>query len=160
MLNIVLVEPEIPPNTGNIARTCSVINAHLHLIEPLGFSISDKAVKRAGLDYWNDISISVYPDINAFFEKNSGQMVFVSTKGQKTYSDFQYQQNAFLIFGSETKGLDEELLAQNYNNCVRIPMLSTKRSLNLANSVAIVAYEALRQHHFKGLDTKGKLRNI
>jgi len=158
MLNIVLIEPEIPPNTGNIARTCSIIGAHLHLVEPLGFSISDKAVKRAGLDYWKDIAISIYPDINAFFANNFGQMVFVSTKGQKIYSDFQYEQNAYLIFGSETKGLDEKLLAKNYSNCVRIPMLTTMRSLNLANAVAIVAYEALRQHSFKGLDTIGKLR--
>jgi len=158
MLNIVLVEPEIPPNTGNIARTCSIIGAHLHLIEPLGFSISDKAVKRAGLDYWKDITISVYPDIDAFFASNCGQMVFVSTKGQKNYSNFQYEQDAYLIFGSETKGLNEQLLADNYSHCVRIPMLHSMRSLNLANAVAIVAYEALRQHSFAGLDTKGKLK--
>jgi tRNA (cytidine/uridine-2'-O-)-methyltransferase len=158
MLNIVLVEPEIPSNTGNIARTCAVTGARLHLVEPLGFSISDKALKRAGLDYWKALDITVYPNLEAFFEKNQGQFVFASTKAKKVYTEYDYAENTYLVFGSETRGLDEKLLSQNYSDCVRIPMLPTMRSLNLSNAVAVIVYEVLRRRGFAGLEGKGSLR--
>lgn len=160
MLNIVLIEPKIPTNTGNIARTCSVIGARLHLVEPLGFSISDKALKRAGLDYWKDLDVRVYPHIDAFFAANQGQFVYATTKGRIAYTDYSYAERAYLVFGSETEGINEKLLAENYENCVRIPMLETQRSLNLSNAVAIVAYEAMRQHNFSNLSSQGKLRSM
>lgn len=157
MINIVLIEPEIPSNTGNIVRTCVITNTMLHLIKPLGFDISDKALKRAGLDYWDSAKIKVYENLSEFFAQNKGQYVFATTKAQKRYSDFKYDDTTYIFFGKETKGIDEALLNQNYDNCVRIPMKASERSLNLANSVAIVLYECLRQRDFEGLQDKGQL---
>ena len=160
-LNIVLVEPEIPQNTGNIARTCAAIGAKLHLVKPLGFDISEKSVKRAGLDYWDKLEIEEHENLQKFLEKYNPQnnrMYFVTTKGQKTYAEVNYSKNeeTFLLFGKETKGLPEDLLKQNIENAIRIPMRETLRSLNLSNSVAIVAYEVLRQHNFDNLEHKSK----
>ncbi len=156
-LNIVLVEPEIPQNTGNIARTCAAIGAKLHLVEPLGFSISDKYLKRAGLDYWDKLDIEIHESLNSFLNKyipESNNMFFVTTKGKHCYSDIKYNKmdNIFLLFGKETKGLPEDLLQKYINNAIRIPMRKTLRSLNLSNSVAIVAYEVLRQNNFDNLE--------
>ena len=156
LLNIVLVEPEIPQNTGNIARTCAAIGAKLHLVKPLGFDISEKYVKRAGLDYWDKLEIETHESLNNFLEKynsNNNNMFFVTTKGKHCYSDVSYSNlyNIFLLFGKETKGLPESLLENNLSNTIRIPMRETLRSLNLSNSVAIVAYEVLRQQDFSNL---------
>ena len=155
-INIVMVEPEIPQNTGNIARSCAATGAKLHLIHPLGFSISDKQVKRAGLDYWDKLDIEEHQSIEAFFQKypiSQKNMFFLTTKGQKCYSDIDYSnlEEVFLLFGKETKGLPEDLLQENIDKAIRIPMLPTLRSLNLSNSVAIVLYEVLRQNSFKDL---------
>lgn len=156
-MNIVLVEPEIPQNTGNIARTCAATGANLHLVEPLGFSISDKYLKRAGLDYWNMVKVSVYPDLDAFFARHSGSpMFFVSTKGEKIYSGVDYPEDCFILFGKETKGLPEKLLEQNYDRCIRIPMIEGARSLNISNAAAVVLYEALRQQGFCRLKSSGR----
>ena len=156
--NVVLINPDIPQNTGNIARTCSVTGAKLHLVKPLGFSIDDKHVKRAGLDYWDELDMSVYENIEEFFKKNKGaSFYFFTTKGSKNYSDARYKDGDFLIFGRETKGLDESLLKDNYDRAVRIPMKKDVRSLNLSNSVAIAVYEALRQTGFADLQAKGQL---
>lgn len=158
-LNIVLVEPEIPQNTGNIARTCAATGARLHLIEPMGFKVDDKKLKRAGLDYWYLLDITYYKDLNDFFERNKdGEFFYFSTKAKKVYSDVSYPDKAYLVFGKETKGLPEKLLYENYDNTVRIPMISDARSLNLSNSAAIAAYEALRQWGFPTLSQKGSLR--
>ena len=156
-LNIVLVEPEIPQNTGNIARTCAAIGAKLHLVKPLGFEISDKYVKRAGLDYWDKLDIEEHNNLNDFLEKykpEENNMFFVTTKGKHCYSDVDYSKldNVFLLFGKETKGLPESLLTKYIDNAIRIPMRKTLRSLNLSNSVAIVAYEVLRQASFNNLE--------
>ena len=159
-LNIVLVEPEIPQNTGNIARTCAATGAKLHLVEPMGFKIDDKKLKRAGLDYWHLLDITYYKNLDDFFEKNKdGEFFFFSTKALHIYSDIKYPDNAYLLFGKETKGLPEELLKANPDRCVRIPMIddSSARSLNLSNSVAIGVYEALRQWDFPELLCQGKL---
>ena len=157
-INIVLVEPEIPQNTGNIARTCAAIGATLHLVKPLGFSIDEKHVKRAGLDYWHLLDIKVYENIDEFMEINKDKrMYFATTKADKTYCDISYEDNSFILFGKETKGLDEKLLFNNMKYAMRIPMISEARSLNLSNSVAIIAYEAMRQHNFKELQNTGKL---
>ena len=156
-LNIVLVEPQIPQNTGNISRTCAVTGAKLHLVKPLGFDISDKSLKRAGLDYWDKLDVSVYEDLDDFFQKNKGDFYYFTTKGQNIYSDIKYPNNAYLIFGREDKGLSEELLFENQQKCVRIPMRTDLRSLNLSNSVAIATYETLRQWDFPDLSTKGFL---
>ena len=159
-LNIVLHEPEIPQNTGNISRTCAATGASLHLIEPLGFEITDKHVKRAGLDYWQYLDIHYYKNLDDFFSKNNGEddcFWFFTTKGKKIYTEPEYKGNVFLFFGKETKGLPEELLYRNYEKCVRIPMLNGLRSLNLSNSVAIAVYEVLRQQSFCDLLTEGKL---
>jgi tRNA (cytidine/uridine-2'-O-)-methyltransferase len=155
-LNIVLCEPEIPANTGNISRTCSVTGAKLHLIRPLGFSIEEKEVRRAGLDYWNALDLEVHDSAAAFFSKYDIArlpMYLVTTKARQTYSDIDYtaSDEVFFVFGKETKGLPEELLRANSQRCVRIPMLPEMRSLNLSNAVAVVAYEALRQTSFAGL---------
>jgi tRNA (cytidine/uridine-2'-O-)-methyltransferase len=157
-MNIVLVEPEIPQNTGNIVRTCHATGTALHLIRPLGFEITDRHLKRAGLDYWKDTEIYYYDSFAALKElyKNSN-FFYASTKGEKNYSQVRYDENCFIVFGKETKGLPEELLKENYTSCIRIPMLGETRSLNLSNSVAIILYEALRQNGFKGLKEKGKL---
>ncbi len=160
-LNIVLVEPEIPQNTGNIARTCAATGARLHLVEPMGFKVDDKKLKRAGLDYWYLLDITYYSDIDDFFSKNkSGKFFYFSTKADKTYADITYPDNAYLVFGKETKGLDEKLLFDNHDTTVRIPMISDARSLNLSNAVAIGAYEVLRQWGFPELQSKGQLRNF
>lgn len=156
-LHIVLVEPEIPQNTGNIARTCAAIGAKLHLVKPLGFEISDKYLKRAGLDYWDKLQIEEHDSLNDFLNKYNPQntnMFFVTTKGKHCYSDVDYSNldNVFLLFGKETKGLPEDLLKDNLDMAIRIPMRETLRSLNLSNSVAIVAYEVLRQTNFNNLE--------
>ncbi|MGI6664986.1 MAG: tRNA (cytidine(34)-2'-O)-methyltransferase [Christensenellaceae bacterium] len=152
MLNIVLVEPEIPGNTGNIARTCAITGARLHLIEPLGFSIKKKEVRRAGLDYWDKLNVATYANTDDFFAKNEGaSCYYFSTKAKQFYTEVQYDENAFLLFGKETAGLPESLIFSNMERAVRIPMRGELRSLNLANSVAVAAYEVLRQQDFAGL---------
>ena len=156
-LNIVLVEPEIPQNTGNIARTCAAIGAKLHLVHPLGFSISEKEVKRAGLDYWDKVEIEEHECFGKFLEKykpEENNMYFVTTKGKNVYSDVDYSKmdEVFALFGKETKGLPEDILQKYFNNAIRIPMRETLRSLNLSNAVAIVAYDILRQADFYGLE--------
>lgn len=156
-LNIVLVEPQIPQNTGNISRTCAVTGARLHMIKPFGFEITDKNLKRAGLDYWNDLDISYYENINDFFGKNNGEYFYFTTKGLNVHSDIEYPDNSYLFFGREDRGLSEKLLYENKNNCVRIPMRPKLRSLNLSNSVAIAVYEVLRQWDYPELSTEGKL---
>jgi tRNA (cytidine/uridine-2'-O-)-methyltransferase len=151
-LNIVLVEPEIPQNTGNIARTCAVIGATLHLVKPLGFDISEKAVKRAGLDYWDKVDIVVHENLDAFKEYSKDKNVFLlSTKAKKVYSEITYPEDSYIVFGPESRGLPEEYILANFDNSLRIPMKQDLRSLNLSNSVAIVAYEALRQNNFSDL---------
>ena len=160
MMHIVLVNPEIPQNTGNIARTCAATGAKLHLIEPLGFELSDKYLKRAGLDYWHMMTYEVHPSWEAFLAANpGGRLHFATTKAPRDYCAATYGPDDFLVFGRETKGLDEALLAANYDRCVRIPMVADARSLNLSNSVAIVLYEALRQQGFPGLAGSGRLHH-
>lgn len=160
-VNIVLVEPEIPQNTGNIVRTCAAIGADLHLVKPLGFSVEDRYLKRAGLDYWNNVNIYYYDSFNELKEKYSDlPFYYASTKAAKTYANITYPEECFLVFGKETAGLPEELLKENYEWCIRIPMRENIRSLNLANSVAIVVYEVFRQRSFKGLETCGRLGTI
>ena len=158
-LNIVLVEPQIPQNTGNISRTCAVTGAALHLVKPYGFEISDKKLKRAGLDYWDKLEIHEYDDLDDFFSKNSGEFYFFTTKGRMVHSDVDYPQDreVYIIFGREDKGLPEKLLYENPQSCVRIPMRKTLRSLNLSNSVAIACYEVLRQWNYPDLGSEGKL---
>jgi len=156
-LNIVLVEPEIPQNTGNIARTCAALGAKLHLVYPLGFSISEKQVKRAGLDYWDKLEIEEHNTFNDFLEKykpEDNNMFFVTTKGKKVYSENDYSclDEVFLVFGKETKGLPEDILKKYINKTIRIPMRENLRSLNLSNSVAIVAYDVFRQNKFENLE--------
>lgn len=161
MLNIVLVEPEIPQNCGNIARTCAAIGARLHLIRPLGFDISEKAVRRAGLDYWNLVQVQDYQNLDDFFRRNDvRQMWCLSTKAPRCYTEARYEDGCYLFFGKETKGLPEDFLARHYDACVRIPMRAEARSLNLSNAVAITAYEALRQLSFPSLQDFGKMREI
>ena len=157
ILNIVLVEPQIPQNTGNIARTCAVTGARLHIVKPMGFTVDDKKLKRAGLDYWHFLDITYYENLDDFFEKNSGDFYFFTTKGQNRHSDVEYKDNSYLIFGREDAGLPEELLVKHPNECVRIPMRSDIRSLNLSNSVAIGVYEVLRQWDYPELVNKGEL---
>ena len=157
-INIVLVEPEIPQNTGNIARTCAATGASLHLVKPLGFEIDDRKLKRAGLDYWDKLDITYYENLEDFFEKNPDAAFFCfTTKAQHCYTDVKYPETVFLMFGKETKGLPEELLFANPERCVRIPMRDTLRSLNLSNSAAIAVYEVLRQRGFSGLREDGEL---
>lgn len=156
-LNIVLVEPQIPQNTGNISRTCAVTGAKLHLIKPFGFEITDKHLKRAGLDYWNKLDIYYYENLKDFFEQNEGEYYYFTTKGKHVYSDVDYPDDAYLIFGREDKGLNEDLLYENPERCVRIPMRSDLRSLNLSNSAAIAVYEVLRQWDFPDLSREGQL---
>ena len=158
-LNVVLVEPEIPQNTGNIARTCAVTGARLHLVRPLGFSISEKAVKRAGLDYWDLLDVTVYDSLQDFFEKTNGNYYYFSTKAQHIHSEIAYPDGAYLLFGRESAGLPEKLLHDNPDTTVRIPMIDEARSLNLSNSVAIAVYETLRQWNYPELLCKGELRN-
>ena len=158
-LNVVLVEPEIPQNTGNIARTCAVTGARLHLVRPLGFSISEKAVKRAGLDYWDLLDVTVYDSLQDFFAGTNGSYYYFSTKAQHIHSEVAYPDGAYLLFGRESAGLPEELLHNNPDTTVRIPMIDEARSLNLSNSVAIAVYETLRQWNYPELLCKGQLRN-
>lgn len=158
MFHIVLVEPEIPQNAGNIARTCAGTGACLHMVRPLGFEVTDKYLKRAGLDYWNLVDIRYYDSFDEIKEQNpSARFFYFTTKARRNYSDVAYQDGDFLVFGKETKGLPETLLMQNERTCVRIPMREQARSLNLSNSVAISLYEALRQTGFSGLSSKGEL---
>ena len=159
MLNIVLVEPEIPQNCGNIARTCAATGSRLHLIHPLGFDISEKAVKRAGLDYWHLVDVREYANLADFFSKNDVQKMFcLSTKAPRCYTEADLTGDCYLFFGKETKGLPVDFLEQHRESCVRIPMRSEARSLNLSNSVAIAVYEALRQQNFPDLQDYGKMR--
>ncbi len=158
VLNIVLVEPEIPQNTGNIARTCAATGARLHIVEPMGFKLDDKKLKRAGLDYWHLLDITFYSDLNDFFEKNTGgEFYFFTTKGRTVYSDVSYPDNSYLLFGKETAGLPEELLLQYPDRAVRVPMVGQARSLNLSNTVALSTYEVLRQWGFPALQNRGEL---
>ena len=159
MLNIVLVEPEIPQNCGNIARTCAATGARLHLIRPLGFDISDKAVKRAGLDYWHLVQVRDYEDLQDFFAKNDVRRMWcLSTKALRCYTQVQFRDEDYLFFGKETRGLPEDFLEAHRECCIRLPMRSQARSLNLSNSVAITVYEALRQLEFPGLQDFGSMR--
>ncbi|MDR0914954.1 MAG: tRNA (uridine(34)/cytosine(34)/5-carboxymethylaminomethyluridine(34)-2'-O)-methyltransferase TrmL [Oscillospiraceae bacterium] len=158
ILNIVMVEPEIPQNTGNVARTCAATGARLHLVEPMGFRVDDKKLKRAGLDYWHLLDITYYESLDDFFAKTAGgKYYYFSTKAKHTYTEVEYKSGDFLLFGKETAGLPEALLKQNPNTTVRIPMISDARSLNLSNSVAIGAYEVLRQWGFPKLKNFGEL---
>ena len=156
-LNIVLIEPQIPQNTGNIARTCAATGARLHLVEPMGFAIDDKKLKRAGLDYWHLLDISYYKDTADFFSKNTGPFFYFTTKGRHIYSDAAYPDGSYLVFGREDAGISEDILINNEPSCVRLPMIGQARSLNLSNTVAIAAYEVLRQWGFPQLETIGQL---
>ena len=157
-LNIVLHEPEIPANTGNIGRTCVATGTRLHLIEPLGFSLSEKALKRAGMDYWKDLDVTTYVNWDDFCEKNPNAKIYMATtKGRHVYSDVSYEPDCFIMFGKESAGIPEEILVDHEEDCMRIPMIGDIRSLNLGNSVAIVLYEALRQQGFKELELEGQL---
>ena len=159
-LNIVMVEPEIPQNTGNVARTCAATGARLHLVGKMGFTPDDKKLKRAGLDYWYLLDITYYDTMEEFFEKNKGgNFFYFSTKAQKRHSDVKYPDNTYLVFGKETAGLPEDLLFANADKCVRIPMIDEARSLNLSNAVAIGVYETLRQWDYPQLLESGELRN-
>ena len=161
MLNIVLHEPEMPANTGNIGRTCVAAGARLHLIEPLGFSINDKMVKRAGLDYWDKLDVTVYDDFNDFCERNPGAKIYMATtKAHKTYTEVSYEPDCYIMFGKESAGIPEEILVDHEDTCVRIPMIGDIRSLNLSNSVAIVLYEALRQNNFDHMNQEGHLHRL
>ena len=163
MFNIVLLQPEIALNTGNIGRTCSVAGANLHLIRPLGFRLSEKEIKRAGLDYWEELNPSVYDDYDDFLSKNPSardRCFFASTKAQKTYVQADFKPGDYILFGKESAGIPEELLLSNKEKCIRIPMAADKRSLNLSNSAAIVLYEALRQNDFGDLDKSGQLHRL
>ncbi len=157
-LNIVLVNPEIPQNTGNIARTCAAIGAVLHLIEPLGFEISDRYLKRAGLDYWQYLKLKIYPNLEDFYEKNQGNFFYFTTKGKYSYHEKAYEGKVYLFFGKETAGLPEDLILKNLSHAVRLPMHPEIRSLNLSNSVAIASYEVLRQWDFEGFCMQGKFK--
>ena len=158
MLNIVLLEPEMPANTGNIGRTCVATGVRLHLIEPLGFRLNDKMLKRAGLDYWDKLDVTVYDDYNDFLNRNPDAKIYMATtKSKQKYTDVSYEEDAYIMFGKESAGIPEELLLDNKDTCIRIPMVKDERSLNLSNSVAIVLYEALRQLDFPNLEEQGQL---
>ena len=161
MLNIVLLEPEIPANTGNIGRTCVAAGARPHLIEPLGFSLSEKALKRAGMDYWKSLDVTTYVDYQDFLDRNPGAKIYMATtKAQKVYTEAAYEPDCYIMFGKESAGIPEEILVENKENCVRIPMIGDIRSLNLGNSAAIILYEALRQNGFKGMEMEGDLHRL
>ena len=161
MIHIVLLEPEIPANTGNIGRTCVATNTKLHLIEPLGFSLSEKALKRAGMDYWQQLDVATYVNYEDFLKKNPGaKLFFATTKGRHVYSDAQFTDGCYIVFGKESAGIPEERLKEHPDTCVRIPMCGESRSLNLSNSVAVVLYEALRQQGFSGMKTEGELHHL
>ncbi len=160
-LNIILYEPEIPANTGNIGRTCVATGTRLHLIEPLGFIINDKNLKRAGMDYWQDLDVTIYDDWNDFITRNPDANIYMATtKAKHVYSDVAYKDEDFIMFGKESGGIPEEILVKNPDKCVRVPMYGDTRSLNLSNSVAIILYEALRQQDFLGLIKEGDLHRL
>ena len=160
MINIVLLEPEQGGNVGNIGRTCLAIGAKLHLIEPLGFRLTDREIRRAGMDYWYQVDVTRYDNYEDFLEKNPGAVIYMATTKSKTvYTEVRYEDNAYLMFGKESAGIPEEILMENQERCIRIPMLPDIRSLNLANSVAIVAYEAMRQQEFKQFQLQGQLHH-
>lgn len=157
-LNIVLFEPEIPANTGNIGRTCVATGTRLHLIEPLGFRLNEKSIKRAGMDYWKDLDVFTYMNYEEFLEKNPDAKIYMATtKAPQTYTEVQYEEDCYIMFGKESAGIPEEILLENQETSIRIPMIGDIRSLNLSNSVAIVLYEALRQHDFVHMTTEGHL---
>ena len=161
MLNIVLFEPEMPANTGNIGRTCVATNTRLHLIEPLGFRINDKMLKRAGLDYWDKLDVTIYDNFQDFLDKNPDAKIYMATtKAARSYSDVAYEDDCYIMFGKESAGIPEEILKENPDTCVRIPMVGEIRSLNLSNSVAIVLYEALRQNQFEHMKLEGELHRL
>ncbi|WP_312432088.1 tRNA (uridine(34)/cytosine(34)/5-carboxymethylaminomethyluridine(34)-2'-O)-methyltransferase TrmL [Lacrimispora sp.] len=160
-MNIVLLEPEMPANTGNIGRTCVATGTKLHLIEPLGFKLNDKLIKRAGLDYWDKLDVTVYSDYQDFLNRNPGAKIYMATtKGLHVYSDVEYEPDCFLMFGKESAGIPEEILLENQEQCVRIPMWGDIRSLNLSNSVSVVLYEALRQNGFERMTMTGELHHL
>lgn len=160
-LNIVLHEPEIPQNTGNIGRTCVAAGAKLHLIEPLGFLLNEKAIKRAGMDYWQDLDVSTYVNYEDFLNKNpNAKIYYATTKGRRLYSEVSYEPDCYLMFGKESGGIPEEILKEHPDTCIRIPMLGEARSLNLSNAAAIVTYEALRQNHFQHMKLEGELHRL
>ena len=161
MINIVLHEPEIPANTGNIGRTCVAAGLKLHLIKPLGFDIDEKAVKRAGLDYWDKLDLAVYENYEDFMAKNPGAKVYMATtKAEKIYSEAHFEPNCYIMFGKESAGIPEEIMIHHKDKAIRIPMIGDIRSLNLSNSVAVVAYEALRQNNFEHMQLQGKLHRL
>lgn len=160
-MNIVLYEPEIPANTGNIGRTCVATGSRLHLIDPLGFRLGEKELRRAGMDYWNDLDVTRYVNYDDFLQKNPDAKIYMATtKARKLYTDVRYESDCYLMFGKESAGLPEELLVSNPEACVRIPMVGETRSLNLSNSVAIILYEALRQNAFAGMRLEGSLHRL
>ena len=160
-MNIVLYEPEMPANTGNIGRTCVATNTRLHLIEPLGFKINEKSLKRAGLDYWDKLDVTVYCDFGDFLEKNPGARIYMATtKAGKVYTEVEYGPEDYLMFGPESRGIPEEILVEYEETCIRIPMESAIRSLNLSNSVAVVLYEGLRQQSFASMQLEGELHRL
>ena len=159
-LNVVLHEPEIPANTGNIGRTCVATGTRLHLIEPLGFRLDEKSLKRAGMDYWNRLDVSTYIDYQDFLEKNPGAKIYyATTKAPRSYTDVSYEEDCYIMFGKESAGIPEDILYANQETAIRIPMIGGIRSLNLGNSAAILLYEALRQHGFDHMQADGRLRN-
>ena len=161
MLNIVLFEPEIPANTGNIGRTCVATNTRLHLIEPLGFRLDEKSLKRAGMDYWKDLDVTTYIDYQDFMERNPGVKIYMATtKSPNLYTDVHYEPDCYIMFGKESAGIPEEILIHHKEDSIRIPMVGDIRSLNLGNSVAIVLYEALRQNGFAGMNLEGRLHRL
>lgn len=161
MLNIVLHEPEIPANTGNIGRTCVATNTRLHLIEPLGFRLNEKNLKRAGMDYWDKLDVATYIDYDDFIERNPGAKIYMATtKARQSYTDVRYEPDCYIMFGKESAGIPEEILVQHKEDSIRIPMSQDIRSLNLGNSVAIVLYEALRQNGFANMETEGHLHRL
>ena len=160
-MNIVLLEPEMPANTGNIGRTCVATNSRLHLIEPLGFKLNEKMLKRAGLDYWDKLDVTVYSDYQDFLDKNPGAKIYMATtKAHKVYTEPEYEPDCYIMFGKDSAGIPEEILLDNQENCVRIPMWGDIRSLNLSNSVSIVLYEALRQNGFEKMQMQGELHHL
>ena len=160
-LNIVLYEPEIPSNTGNIGRTCVATGTRLHLIEPLGFRLNEKAIRRAGMDYWSDLDVTTYVNYEEFLEKNPGAKIYMATtKSRQTYTEVSYEPDCYIMFGKESAGIPEEILVNHPETCVRIPMIGETRSLNLSNSVAIVLYEALRQNNFDHMKLEGDLHRL
>ena len=160
-MNIVLLEPEMPANTGNIGRTCVATNSRLHLIEPLGFKLNEKMLKRAGLVYWDKLDVTVYSDYQDFIDKNPGAKIYMATtKAHKVYTEPEYEPDCYIMFGKESAGIPEEILLDNQENCVRIPMWGDIRSLNLSNSVSIVLYEALRQNGFEKMQMQGELHHL